>query len=58
MVKMLEGMGIKTLSYFIKGHYDGGSRLFKTMYGQGAQDIDVTNANQISKTMNKLFLAK
>jgi hypothetical protein len=58
MVKMLEGMGIKTLSYFIKGHYDGGSRLFKTMYGNGAQDIDVTNANQISKTMNKLFLAK
>jgi hypothetical protein len=58
MVKMLEGMGIKTLSYFIKGHYDGGSRLFKTMYGQGAQDIDVTNANQISKTMNKLFLQK
>ena len=50
MVKMLEGMGIKTLSYFIKGHYDGGSRLFKTMYGNGAQDIDVTNANQISKT--------
>jgi hypothetical protein len=28
------------------------------MYGQGAQDIDVTNANQISKTMNKLFLQK
>ena len=58
MVKMLEGMGIKTLSYFIKGSYDGGSSLFKTMYGNGAQDIDVTNANQISKTMNKLFLAK
>jgi hypothetical protein len=58
MVKMLEGMGIKTLSYFIKGHYDGGSRLFKTMYGNGAQYIDVTNANQISKTMNKLFLQK
>ena len=58
MVKMLEGMGIKTLSYFIKGHYDGSSSLFKTMYGNGAQDIDVTNANQISKTMNKLFLAK
>ena len=58
MVKMLSGMGIKTLSYFIKGHYDGSSDLFKTMYGNGAQDIDVTNANQISKTMNKLFLQK
>lgn len=58
MVKMIEGMGIKTLSYFIKASYDYGSDLFKTMYGNGAQDIDVTNANQISKTMNKLFLAK
>ncbi len=58
MVKMLEGMGIKTLSYFIKAHYEYGSDLFKTMYGNGAQDIDVTNANQISKTMNKLFLQK
>ena len=58
MVKMLEGMGIKTLSYFIKSNYEYGSDLFKTMYGNGAQDIDVTNANQISKTMNKLFLQK
>ena len=58
MVRMLEDMGIKTLSYFIKGKYDYGSDLFTKMYGKGAQDIDVTNANQITKTMNKLFLAK
>jgi hypothetical protein len=58
MVKMIEGMGIKTLSYFVKGHYDGGSDLFKMMYGKGAQDIDVTNVSQITKTMNKLFLQK
>ena len=58
MVKMLEGMGIKTLSYFIKSQYDGSSDLFKRMYGSGAQDIDVTNVTQISKTMNKLFLTK
>jgi len=58
MVKMLEGMGIKTLSYFVKSKYDGGSDLFKTMYGKGAQDIDVTNVSQITKTMNKLFLQK
>lgn len=58
MVKMLEGMGIKTLSYFIKSQYDSGSDLFKRMYGSGAQDIDVTNVTQISKTMNKLFLTK
>jgi len=58
MVKMLEGMGIKTLSYFVKSKYDGSSDLFKTMYGKGAQDIDVTNVSQITKTMNKLFLQK
>jgi len=58
MVKMLEGMGIKTLSYFVKSRYDGGSDLFKKMYGKGAQDIDVTNVSQITKTMNKLFLQK
>jgi hypothetical protein len=58
MVKMLEGMGIKTLSYFVKSKYDGGSDLFKKMYGKGAQDIDVTNVSQITKTMNKLFLQK
>src|SRR6056300_655686 len=58
MVKMLEGMGIKTLSYFVKNKYDGGSDLFKKMYGKSAQDIDVTNVSQITKTMNKLFLQK
>lgn len=58
MVKMLEGMGIQTLSYFIKGYGDYGSDLFDRMYGKGAQEIDVTNVTQITKTMNKLFLQK
>ena len=61
MVKMIEGMGIKTLSYFIGDRYDYGSymeRAFKTMYGKGAKFVDVTNVNQITKTMNQLFLAK
>jgi hypothetical protein len=31
---------------------------FKDMYGNGASMIDVTNVNQITKTMNKLFLQK
>ena len=60
MVKMIESMGIKTLSYFISD-YDAGSydrRSFKTMYGNGAKFVDVTNLNQITKTMNQLFLAK
>jgi len=60
MVKMIESMGIKTLSYFISD-YDAGSydrRSFKTMYGNGAKFVDVTNLNQITKTMNQLFLQK
>jgi hypothetical protein len=61
MVKMIEGMGIKTLSYFIGEKYDYGSymeRSFKTMYGKAAKFVDVTNVNQITKTMNQLFLQK
>ena len=61
MVKMIESMGIKTLSYFIGDKYDYGSymeRAFKTMYGKGAKFVDVTNVNQITKTMNQLFLQK
>ena len=59
-VKKMEGIGIKTLSYFVESGYNDGecSRLFKTMYGSGASMIDVTNLSQITKTMNKLFLSK
>ena len=52
-------MGIKTLSYFVSDY--GASyekRSFKTMYGKGAKFVDVTNLNQITKTMNQLFLQK
>ena len=60
MVKMIEDMGIKTLSYFIGGSYEsaGDLRDFKKMYGKGAKMIDVTNVSQITKTMNELFLQK
>ena len=60
MVKMIESMGIKTLSYFVSDYgvssYE--KRSFKTMYGKGAKFVDVTNLNQITKTMNQLFLEK
>ena len=60
MVKMIESMGIKTLSYFVSDYgvnsYE--KRSFQTMYGKGAKFVDVTNLNQITKTMNQLFLAK
>ena len=60
MVKMIEGMGIKTLSYFITDGYYGESNMgdFKEMYGKGASMIDVTSVSQITKTMNQLFLQK
>jgi hypothetical protein len=60
MVKMIESMGIKTLSYFVSDYgvnsYE--KRSFQTMYGKGAKFVDVTNLNQITKTMNQLFLQK
>ena len=60
MVKKIEAMGIKTLSYFVEDYsYSDEPPLgFKTMYGKGARKIDVTNVAQITKTMNQLFLEK
>jgi len=61
MVKQIESMGIKTLSYYVDSWIpDGGepSNGFKIMYGKGAKLIDVTNVAQITKTMNQLFLTK
>lgn len=60
MVKQIESMGIKTLSYFVKDGYSDSrtSRDFKEMYGKGASVIDITNVSQITKTMNDLFLSK
>ena len=60
MVKMIENMGIQTLAYFIGDGYGDSSdkRSFKRMYGKGARMIDVKNVNQITKTMNQLFLQK
>ena len=59
MVKQIEGMGIKTLSYFVQEYATGDvSRGFRKMYGKGAHAIDVTNVSQITKTMNNLFLSK
>ena len=60
MVKQIEGLGIQTLSYFVEewGYGKEPSSDFKRMYGKGATRIDVTNVQQIIKTMNKLFLSK
>src|SRR6056300_692810 len=61
MVKQIESMGIKTLSYYVEQWLPENaepSSGFKTMYGSGAKLIDVTNVSQIVKTMNQLFLSK
>jgi len=61
MVKQIEGMGVKTLSYYVEQWMPTNgepSEGFKTMYGKGARLIDVTNVSQITKTINGLFLQK
>lgn len=60
MVRKIEGMGIKTLSYFISeyGQTGYGANSFKRMYGNGAEFIKVDDISQITRTMNKLFLSK
>lgn len=60
MMKQIEGMGIKTLSYFISDSttYSTSREAFKKMYGKSASFVDVTNIPQITKTMNGLFLEK
>ena len=59
MVKKIERLGIKTLSYYIENRRTSDvSEGFKRMYGQGAKNIDVTNVAQITNTMNKMFMDK
>jgi hypothetical protein len=63
MVKMIEGMGIKVLSYFVSDYSNGGEDTssgytFKKSYGKAASFINVTNVNEVTRTMNKLFMEK
>jgi len=63
MVQMIEGMGIKVLSYFVSdnkydGEESGSGRTFKKSYGKSASFINVTNVNEVTRTMNKLFMSK
>ena len=65
MVKSIEGMGIKVLSYFVSdSSYDTdensstSTRTFKECYGPAASYINVTNVNEVTRTMNRLFMSK
>jgi hypothetical protein len=64
MVDKIESMGIKVLSYFVSdysGDVDassGSGKVFKDCYGKAASYINVTNVNEVTRTMNGLFMAK
>jgi hypothetical protein len=63
MVEKLKGLGIKILSYYVTDQssidpqsYSG--KIFTECYGNASNFINVTNVNDVSKTMNRLFLQK
>ena len=64
MVDKIEAMGIKVLSYFVSdysGDVDpssGSGKVFKDCYGKAASYINVTNVNEVTRTMNRLFMNK
>ena len=62
-VDIMRSRGIKILSYFISsgGQYyntENDMASFKTMYGKDAEQVNVTQLNQLSKSLNKLFTEK
>ncbi len=60
MIKEIRNRGIKVLSYFIGGDWEGQTSFsaFNRMYGSDAQFIDVTSVTAVSRTMNRRFLSK
>jgi hypothetical protein len=63
MVDKIKGLGIKILSYYVtdSSYIDPQSssgRIFTECYGNASNFINVTNVNDVSKTMNRLFLQK
>jgi hypothetical protein len=64
MVDKIQSMGIKVMSYFVSeysGDVDatsGSGKVFKDCYGKAAHYINVTNVNEVTRTMNGLFMAK
>lgn len=60
MVNNIKEMGIKVISYFVSdSQVEGYSKnIFDMCYGKSANFIDVTSVNQVSKTMNQMFLEK
>jgi hypothetical protein len=63
MVHQMREMGIRIMSYFISEHsYNSTNtymkQVFREMYGQEAEFVDVRNVVSVLKTLNKLLLVK
>jgi hypothetical protein len=63
MVDKIKGLGIKILSYYVTDQsfidpQSHSGRIFTECYGNASNFINVTNVNDVSKTMNRLFLQK
>lgn len=63
MVDNMKRIGIKVLSYFVDENHTVNpnsptGRIFKHCYGDDAKYINVTSVNEVSKTINGLFLKK
>jgi len=61
-VRTMREMGIRIMSYFISDYEMHGEsyirKIFRSMYGQEAEFVDVTNVVNVLKTLNKLLLTK
>lgn len=62
MVNQMREAGIRVMSYFITEQYSTPSHstqaVFREMYGQDAEFVDVRNVLQVLRTLNKLLLVK
>jgi hypothetical protein len=62
MVKMIKDRGVKVLSYFISedGNYyaDITFERFRKMYGEDAVKVNISNATEVVRTVNKLLLSR
>jgi nitric oxide reductase activation protein len=59
MVKMIKSMGVNMMSYFVSSyHSESSTSNFKTMYGDSARFIDISNIIAITNTLNQMFLKK
>ena len=65
MMKSIESMGIKVISYYVTdSNYEvdeyssSSAKIFKECYGPAASYINVTNVNEVARTMNRLFTSK